>query len=1167
MKRLILLLTRVALLCGCVALLSPFARAQYNASLQGTVTDSEGAVVPGATVTLTDNETNHVLTTTTRSGGGYVFNALPPSTYTLLATRAGFAAKKVDKIKIIAEQPNTLNVQLKVGMANETVMVNASDMPMIDTTTGQLGGTITQQNIAKLPSYGRDVFQLVQLAPGMFGDGAQGSGGGTAGLPGNQGPGGPNATQGIFVTENRPQDSGNGGRTDQNNITLDGTAINSVTWGGAAVITPSEDSIKELKVVANSYDAEYGRTGAAQIEAISQNGTNTYHGTFFFKADRPGLNAYQRWDPNNNPQRDTARFNQFGGTVGGPILHNRLFGFFSYETVRNHSTSTGGGWYETPFIDGAGPAGSIAAKFLTVPGNAPVYSAILEGANDHHSCSDVGLAEGVTCQTIAGQGLDLGRPLTGFALGAQDPSWTSFSHPGLGGDGTGKTYNFSGKAALAYLATVSPSQTTEQQFNGRVDYQATSKDLIAFNIYWVPQDSTFYNGPSRAINLFHHNQTNDAATAIWNHVFSPTALNEFRMNAAGWRWNELASNPQIPFGLPDVHFATATGAESIGTIAPINAFGPPFVSVFNQSTYSIKDKFTKVIGAHDLKLGVEGTKLEYLDEPTWDAQANYNFNNLWDFVNDAPIEETASVDPRTGVPSAFRKDLRENLFALFAQDDWKVKPNLTVNLGLRYEYFGSMYEKKGNMSTLRLGTGGDVLSGSILQLGGNQVNPPKTNFGPQLGFAWSPMRDNNKLVLRGGFGIGYTGLEMAITTNTRNNIPFSSNSGQLTGSQIVYGAASNIYQYGALPSNPNLISSFNSTTGMPTAVGVTYSVTGLPTNLPTTTTYRYSFEGQYDLGDQWVATLGYQGSIGRNLPLQTNLNAVYAPKVLAGQAQFNPALNYVDWYSDTGRSNFNALLAELHHQFSRSYELDGQYRWSKSMDNGSGPYSTPDYMFLPGYNYGPSDFDVANTMKVWGVWSPQIFKGNYNWLEKVAGGWTLSSIINMHSGFPWNPTYGGLGCNAMIPNSGDCNLRPAQYLGGAGISQSTSTFKKYNGNFPKGPASYFVAPTVVSNNARWNTNGVAVTPTAMPGTPGIGRNAFRGPGYFDTDATVTKAFGLPKLPVLGPNAVLEIRGNAYNLFNTLNLANPRSNIYDAHFGQANNVLGSRTIELEAHFKF
>lgn len=1174
------LLTRTMLALACVLALSPLASAQYNASLQGSVTDSEGAVIPGATVTLTNKETNLVLAVTTRSGGEFTFNALAPSTYALAVSRAGFSTKTVNNVNIIAEQPNTLNVQLSVGSETQTVTVNASDTPLIDTATGQIGGTLNQKDIAELPSYGRDVFQLVQLAPGVFGDGARSGGGGTNSQPGNQGPGGPGASGGVFATENRPQVSGNGGRTDQNNITLDGVSINSVTWAGAAVVTPSEDSIKELKVVANSYDAEFGRTGAAQIEAISENGTNAYHGTAFFKADRPGLNAYQRPNPisGTNVQRDTARFNQFGGSVGGPILHNKLFVFFSYETIRNHSTSTGGGWYESSFIDGSGPSGSTSAKFLGIKGNAPTFTSVLEGANDHHGCVDIGLVPGVSCNDLPGVGLDLGRPLTGVPLGAKDPSFKPRSStlpngfPGLGGDGTGSPSNFSGKAAVAFLATTSPFTQISQQFNGRVDYQATSKDLIAVSIYDVPQSITSYNGPSRPVDFFNHNQWNYAYTGLWNHTFSPSLLNEARADAAGWKWNEFTSNPQTPYGLPKDVITTVDAGNSLGTMQPAQ-FGPNLGSVFNQATYSIKDKLSKVIGSHNLKLGGEVTKLEYLDEPTWNAQPTYFFNNFWDFLNDGPTAENATVDPRTGVPSAFRKDLRSNLFSVFVQDDWKVKPNLTINLGLRYEHFGSLYEKSGNISNLRLGTGSNVLSGINFKLGGNQVNAPKANFGPQLGFAWSPERDNGRLVIRGGFGIGYSGLELAITTNTRFNPPFVTNSGTLKGSQIVYGTASNLYQFGALPPNPNLITGFNSA-NLPTATGVSYNVTGLPTDLPTAYTYRYSFEGQYDLGSHWVATLGYQGSMGRNLPLQTNLNAVYAAQVLSGQASFNPKLNYIDWYEDTGVSNFNALLAEVHHQFAKNFELDTQYRWSKSLDNGSGPYTTPDYSFLPGYNYGPSDYDVRNMLKIWGVWSPRIFTGGNSWLEKVAGGWTLSSIVNLHSGYPWNPTYGGLACNAVIPNSGNCNLRPAGYFGGAGNSQGTSTFEQPNGNFNKvglsnngADGTYFKAPTVVNNNHGWPTDGTAPVPTALPGLPGIGRNAFYGPHYLDTDATVTKAFGLPTLPVLGESASLEFRANAYNLFNTLNLANPQSSVTNSHFGQATNVLGSRTIELEAHFKF
>jgi hypothetical protein len=1088
-------------------------------------------------------------------------------------SRDGFKTKVIDDLKVLAEQSNALNVRLDVGGAAETVTVNASAEAEIDTETGSISGTVDQNAIAKMPSFGRDVFQLVQLAPGMFGDGAQNGGGGTSSLPGSNSAGSA-STDGVFKTENQPQTSGAGGRTNTNGISLDGVAITSVTWGGAAVITPSEDSIKEMKVDANSYDAEWGRTSGAQIQVISQNGTNVYHGTAFLKVDRPGLNAKQRWDPNNNRQRNNSRFNQMGGTLGGPILHNKVFGFFSFETIRNFSTSTGGGWYDTASFDTESPSGSIANKFLTIKGAGAEYTAILEGASDHHSCADVNLVQGVTCNWIQGKGLDVGSPLTGFALGAHDPSYlgknqaTGVVTPGLGGDGTGGTQNFDGNADLFYVATKNPTQNINAQYNGRLDYQATSRDLLAASLYYVPVNNSSYNGPARASNFFHHNAKNYSTSALENHTFSDSLLNEARVDMAGWKWNELKDNPQSPLGLPDANITSSYNSPGGGFGSPygpsgIQRFGPSVGSIFDQWTLNVKDVVTKVYRSHNLKFGGQVTRMAYLDAPTWDAEPTYNFNNLWDFLNDAPELESATADPRTGKPSDFRKDDRQNVLGFFIQDDWKARPNLTVNLGLRWEYFGGMTEKKGNEPNVRLGAGASTLTGLYIKLGGSQVNAPKGNFGPQVGFAWSPQRNHDRLVVRGGFGIGFDGLEEAITTNTRNNPPFLANGSSLVGSQILYGTASNIYAPNSLPANPNLITTFNSA-NLPTN-GIPTSVTALPENLPTSYVYRYSLEGQYNLGHQWVATLGYQGSMGRHLPLQINLNNKLAPQILAGQIAFNPIVNYIDWYQDTGVSSFNALLAEVRHQFSRNFEADAQYRWSKSLDNGSQPYDMPDYQFLPGYNHGPSDYDSRQMLKLFGIWSPVIFHGEHNWMEKAAGGWNISGIYNFHSGFPFNPTYGGIGCNAFYQNSGNCNMRPATYTGGVSSNQSNDSFKTIAGHFANGGNAYFTAPKVVQGNA-WTTD-VAPVPTALPQVPGIGRNAFVGPRYSDVDMAMTKAFGLPNMRILGENARFEIRANAYNLFNKLNLTNIDAGVTDTNFGRAQGVLGSRTVEMEAHFKF
>jgi len=979
------------------------------------------------------------------------------------------------------------------------------------------------------------------------------------------------------MTENKPQAFANGQRNDTNGISLDGVQVTSVTWGSAAVITPNPDTIKEIKVDVNGYDAEFGRFSGAQIQMISENGTNNFHGTALFKFDRPGMNAYQRWAPHNATVRDDARYNEYGGTVGGPVWKNHLFEFFGYDTIRNTGSVSGSGWYDTSSFDGESQSTSIANKFLTIKGAGAVYTKILEDPADNNDCASIGLVQGTNCNYISGQGLDIGRPLT-IGLDKPDPSYAAPNNgvftPGLGGDGTGDPANLDGIADIMFVQTTGPNNNINSQYSSRTDWQATSKDLIAATFFYVPVHNTGYNGPNRASNIFYHNATNYSTGLIYNHVFSGTLLNEARADMAGWKWNELGDNPQSPLGLPDDQIQQNNyGGNSFASIQPAS-FGPAIGSVFDQWTLSFRDVLTKVHGSHNMKLGGEYTRLAYLDEPTWDSEPTYFFNNMWDFMNDAPSGENVTADPLTGQPSTFRKDDRQNVAAVFFQDDWKVRPNLTLNLGLRWDYFEGMTEKKGHEPNVRLGQGAYTLADLAIQLGGKQVEAPKTNFGPQIGVAWSPSRFANKLVVRGGFGISYNGLEEAITTNTRNNPPYLANGVNLTGSQILYGTASNLYQAGALPANPNLVTQFNSanlpTNGSPT------SVTGLSLSLPTSTVFHYSVEGQYDLGHEWVATVGYSGAVGQNLPLQTNLNNYYAQQILAGQMSFNPMVNGIDWYYDGGASKYTAVLFEARHQFSHTFEADAQYRIAKSTDNGSGPYTNSDYEFAPGvYDYGPSDFDVHQMLKLFANWSPVIFHGPNNWMEKIVGGWNISPIFNFHTGFPYTAAYGdGIACNTFYNgsggNGGNCNLLPASYKGGAKSSQSTDTFKLLgptsNGNFPGGGSAYFTQPVAPQDNTAWNTD-TAPTPTALPQTPGIGRNAFYGPRYSDVDMAMTKAFGLPDNKILGEDGRFEVRVNAFNLFNKLNLANIDTTVTDSNFGTANSVLGSRTIEAELHFKF
>src|SRR5580700_3028552 len=357
------------------------ARAQYRASIQGVVTDPEGAVVSGATLTLTNLDTNQALTATTDENGVYNFNALPSSRFTLTVEKIGFKKKVLEKVGVIPEQANALNIQLELGQVTESITVSGDSTPLMDTETASLSGVVNSNQIQHLPSFGRDVLKLAQLAPGSIADGSQAGGGSdNYNLPGTQTGGGQSGgADGIFKTENGAQVISGGQQTENNGISIDGISTTSAVWGGATIITPSEDSVDSIKVITNSYDAEDGRFTGTQLQITSKSGTN-----------------------------DANKFEQFGGSVGGPIRKNKLFAFFNYETVRQPTSNVqGNGWYETPAFAALAPSGSIASKFLSFPGNGVVGT-----LNPNGTCASAGLTEGVNCKTIPGQGINVGTPLT-----------------------------------------------------------------------------------------------------------------------------------------------------------------------------------------------------------------------------------------------------------------------------------------------------------------------------------------------------------------------------------------------------------------------------------------------------------------------------------------------------------------------------------------------------------------------------------------------------------------------------------------------------------------------------------------------------------------------------------------------------------------------------------
>jgi hypothetical protein len=424
-------------------------------------------------------------------------------------------------------------------------------------------------------------------------------------------------------------------------------------------------------------------------------------------------------------------------------------------------------------------------------------------------------------------------------------------------------------------------------------------------------------------------------------------------------------------------------------------------------------------------------------------------------------------------------------------------------------------------------------------------------------------------VFRGGYGLNYNQEEIAISANIDQNpglvvFPgFTSPSPSAINPGIFYALSNsptNLYGY---PANPNVKSPLGPN-GLPTTGSTGVEI--FPNTLPTMRTHHYSFDMQYELGHQYVMSLGYQGSLSRNIYFHENPLAVPA---VQGDA-LNPQLSGNDYWGVNGRGNYNAMLAELKHQFSRQFMADAQYTWSRSMDTSSAPYSEQPYPYDPTLSYGRSDYNVTNAFKVFGMWQPTFFRGGNSWVDKIAGGWSLSGIFNWHSGFPWSPMVSVQGGQLYCGNCGYSSLFPAGYLGGAGHGTSNEAFEQTaagpSQNFPNGGAAYFSTPTYTAYNCKAPAT---CGGTALPQNPGVYRNSLTVPGYKDVDLTISKGFGLPKMPVLGENARFELRMDAFNVFNNLNLSpgSISNNIANSNFGTISSALAARVLTLGARFSF
>jgi len=1156
---------RVVLVCACAALLVGSAHAQFHAAIQGTVMDSKGGAVAGAKVTATNLATGATRETVTSAEGFYRISDLPPGTYTVSVEATGFKKSNSNSVEVQAEQPRGLDVTLEVGAVSEVVTVSASQLAL-QTENASLSTTISSQEIERLPQTGRDPYELLRLAPGVFGDGARASNGTAANLPNSGGPGGSNSS--IFSVENQVQVTANGQRNSGNNFTIDGTSVNSLTWGGAAILTPNQESIQELTVVANSYTAEDGRNTGAQVKVVSKSGTNQFHGSGFFKDDSPGLNAFNKWGgPDGQaPQKVRQNLRQFGGSIGGPVFKDKLFFFFSYEGNRSSDIQLSGGQYvETAALQqwmSANRAGTVVGNLITASGRQPRIAEVLTP-----SCTDfnsVGYGSATKCQVVSG-GVDLGSA-------AQGTCSMSYGQYADFFNGNTTACGLDGVADLQKVITFAPTSSSGNQYNARADY-IRGKDLFAVSFYITPLNSVGgdlgANGRPMADLTF--DPRNKYVALIWNRTLSSTMTNEARVNWTRFFANQFQSNPNVAWNLPRWEIEQVPGDRiKYGANQGTNAPG-----VFAQNQFEFRDTLSKLLGRHGLKGGVTVTlNQDNHDYEFGAARPVYVALGIWNFVDGTPIYEGINVDPRTGGPTDVHKYYRQHDFAFFGQDDIKLRPNLTLNVGLRYEYFAPLNEKFGRQSNLILGTGANPLQSATLKVGGPLYPADKNNFAPRLGFAWTPSKFVTKTVIRGGFGVAYNRITDTMTGISRVNPPFLFREGFCcamspndfaanpwgvppfdNGLIVVTEGQSNSPL--SWPANPLIAATFNPTTGLPNAGKV--EIWGAPQTTRTPYVYLYSAEVQHEFPSNFLFTAGYQGSQSRKMIRIVGLDRVYP--------QVNPILSPVYFPTTDVNGHFNALNISGNWRSFHGLQFFGKYQLSRSIDGGSwegaGGNRDPFYPINQAFDYGPSDFDVTHNLLFTGLYDLPILRNRHDLVGKAFGGWQLNTTFQFHSGFPWSPIQSNQ-CPPIPAGGTLCPALPTAYLGGAGSGHGNDTLKNTNGNFPG----------IVSGGNCNPANGpIAGTPyfdVCTVGPPFIHRNSFRGPRYQSVDLSFLKSTPVPFFK--SEQGKLDLRVNFFNLFNKLNLipfARNTNNvsINDTHFGQASGALAGRVIEFQARLSF
>jgi outer membrane receptor protein involved in Fe transport len=1148
-------------------------------SIVGTVKDPSGAVVTGASVEVTDIERGQTFSTKTNDSGDFVASPLHVGRYKVTVEKPGFKKAVSETVDVDVQGRVAVNLTLQVGQQTEEVVVTGA-APLLETETSELGQVVDRRRVSNLPLNGRNFAQLALLTTGT-----------APSEPGARDEGG----YGF---------SANGARSLQNNFLLDGIDNNSnlpdLLNEANYVIQPPVEALQEFKVQTNAYSAEFGRGNGAIVNAVIKSGTNQIHGSAWEFLRNNKFDGRNYFDPVGQPAPQYQQ-NQFGVTLGGPVViphlydgRNRTFFFGDYEgyRVRQAQTQVGfvppAGWRNGDFSDIidygtlAQDSSNPGAPVLDCNGR-PTYNGEIFNAK---LAQVSGLNPSGFCGVPFGYDTS-GKPVNIIPMGSLDPLALRLA----------ALYPAAGQTVNGNNFVANPvRRETRNNFDIRVDQKWSDKDNTFFRFSYENQPSFIpgtFGGLADGGGFFSGDEdfSYRSFATSWTHMFKPEVVNEFRLgynriNAHRLQLNantNVSADPSINF--PGVPYGPDLGGLPQLTFSDVATLGSPtfLPSIELQNSYTLAENLTWVKGRNTWKFGTEIRREEFTINQPAAARGTLGFDNT---LTDNPSaigtggEGFASfmVGLTNGgsIDNVHNVDYFRNTYAFYAQDDWKITPNLVLNLGLRYELFGTVSDRFNDIGNFLLNDPQNptilVPKGQTAQLtpfiaqyvkisptGSNGlINSDRNNFAPRVGMAW---QFTPKTVLRAGYGVFYGGQENGPYSNPSPgfNPPFFVNESFIAPCSAPTANAT------AGDCRTNLNPSKQLSAGFP-ANALTDPNTpiffAVDPHLRTPYMQQWHLNIERELPGNSMFALTYAGSKGTKLYTffngnqaqpDPNPNDATAPRrpvsatligsttacSLSNPGSCSPVFDTgIDWFRSTGNSAYNSLQMRFEKRFSKGLQFEASYTYAHSLDIASnanlGPtQNNSDFrdFRIPQQEYGNSDFDVRHRFVLNSIYELPFghgkhFMGNAGGVTNAfVGGWQVANILSISTG-NW---YTVLDFNGNFANAdggaGGVSQRPNQISdpNRAGIVPNNATTPACGTLISQGGA----APDKIHTPTDW-FNPCAFQDPQLGSFGNVGRNTIEAPGYTEWDFSIFKFFHPTE------RTQIEFRSEFFNLPNKTN---------------------------------